>query len=104
MTAQQSGIVNSVMKEDGAPPYAVVIDAALGDDAAFTYIPQKTTFVNAGLLKNNPHTFANVVRHEVAHLRGAQHGDGSAVMNYKVTKDLNGNIIDDGFFLLGPRG
>ena len=88
------------MKHLDAPPWSAVIDAALHDNIAFTDQAAFKVYIDAKKMLNTPHSFANVLVHEISHLKGAQHGDGKFAMSYRVTSNLAGDIVDDTYLLL----
>ncbi len=102
MTQQQAIVARQIMAQLNAPAWSAIIDAALHNEIAFTDQLTKKVFIDAKRLLNTPHTYFNVVVHEVMHLNGAQHGDGSLAMNYKVTTNLSGDVIDDKYYLIMP--
>jgi len=100
MNPQQANIARQVMKARGVPPWSVIIDAVQADNIAYTDTDLKRVYIDANRLRKTPRTFANVVTHECSHLNGAQHGDGSLAMDYRVTTQPNGEVIEDNFVLL----
>lgn len=100
MNPQQANIARQVMKARGVPPWSVIIDAVQADGIAYTDSDLKRVYIDANRLRKTPRTFANVAIHECGHLNGAQHGDGSLAMDYHVTTQPNGDVIEDSFVLL----
>lgn len=100
ITSQQSQIVRGLLREvQQTNPYVAVVDAKLAAQIAYTTSDLKRVYVDFERLERSPHTTWNVLRHEIAHTRGAQHGDGGSVMGYHVNVDGAGDVIDDTFFL-----
>jgi hypothetical protein len=83
----------------GVPPLAMLHTGPIANGVAYTDGERTHVYVDAERLRNAPHTTWNVIRHEIAHTKGAQHGDGSVEMKYSVTADPGGFIVDDNFFL-----
>lgn len=100
MNPQQASIARQVMKARGVPPWAVIIDAVQSDTIAYTDADLKRVYIDANRLRKTPRTFANAVAHECSHLNGGQHGDGSFAMDYHVTTQANGEVIEDSFVLI----
>ena len=101
MNPQQASIIaRQVMKARGVPPWSVIIDAVQADGIAYTDSDLKRVYIDANRLRKTPRTFANVAIHECGHLNSAQHGDGSLAMDYHVTTQPNGDVIEDSFVLL----
>lgn len=100
LNPQQASIARQVMKARGVPPWAVIIDAVQSDNIAYTDSDLKRVYIDANRLRKTPRTFANVVTHECFHLNGAQHGDGSLAMEYHVTTQPNGEVVEDDYVLL----
>jgi len=53
-------------------------------------------YVDADRLEFAPNTFHNVILHEIGHLCGGQHNDGSTAMSYAVNLWPNLTVKDDG--------
>lgn len=102
MTREQAAVARQVMKQLDAPPWSAIIDAALHNEISFTDQAASKTFIDAKKLIDTPHTYFNVLVHEVNHLKGSQHNDGTLAMSYKVTVDLVGAVIDDSYYLIMP--
>jgi hypothetical protein len=102
MNPQQASVARQIMKQLDAPPWSAIIDSTLHDNIAFTDQVAKKCYIDSKRLLNAPHSFANVITHEVGHLKGAQHGDGSLGMAYMVTTNIAGDVIDDSYYLLAP--
>lgn len=100
MNPQQANIARQVMKARGVPPWSVIIDAVQSDNIAYTDSDLKRVYIDANRLRKTPRTFANVAIHECGHLSGAQHGDGSLAMDYHVTTQPNGDVVEDNYVLL----
>ena len=100
MNPQQASIARQVMKARGTPPWAVIIDAVQNDNIAYTDSDLKRVYIDANRLRKTPRTFLNAILHEIQHLAGGQHGDGSLGMDYHITTAANGEVIEDNFVLL----
>lgn len=83
----------------GVDPFVTVVDAPIANQLAYTAPDLKRVYVDFNRLKNTPVTTYNVLKHEMAHTRGAQHGDGSKEMNYHVKQDRDGRIVEDSVFI-----
>lgn len=83
----------------GVNPYVALHEAPIANELAYTSVDRTHIYMDAKRMQFTPHTFYNVLRHEIAHTKGAEHGDGSPEMNYAATEDVNGIVIDDGFLL-----
>lgn len=83
----------------GVHPFVTLHDGAIANEIAFTTQDLTHVYLDFHKLGNTPHTVYNVMRHELAHTRGAVHGDGSKEMNYAVTLDAMGRVVDDAYFL-----
>ena len=99
MTDQQAYIARTIMKARHVPPWSVIVDAALSDQIAFTQQDKLITYIDARRLARAPNTFFNTILHEVQHLKGHQHFDGSIGMQYFITVFPNGSISEDNFKL-----
>lgn len=97
---QQVAIARQVLRARGVPPWSVIIDAVQQDNIAYTDADRLRVYIDGNKLRATPRTFANVVTHEVAHLNGATHGDGTPEMKYAVTLNPLGEVVEDGFVLL----
>lgn len=100
MTGDQVSVARRIMGIMGVPRFSVIIDAAMEGDLSFTDQQLSRVYINSRRFIDAPHSFANVVTHECGHLKGAQHGDGSLGMDYAVTLDVNGRVVDDSYTLL----
>lgn len=83
----------------GVDSFVTVIDAPIANQVAYTAPDLKRVYVDFARLGQTPVTAYNVLRHELAHTKGAVHGDGSVEMNYHVTQDMNNRIANDQFFI-----
>ena len=83
----------------GVDPFVTVIDAPIANQVAYTAPDLKRVYVDFSRLGKAPVTAYNVLRHELAHTKGAVHGDGSVEMNYHATRDANNQIVNDLFFV-----
>lgn len=83
----------------GINPFVTLHDAPIANQIAYTSSDLMHVYVDFRRLAAAPHTTYNVLLHELAHTRGAQHGDGSREMAYAATVNTNGLVVDDGFLL-----
>lgn len=104
MTQQQKIIARNIMKSQNVPMRSSITDSVLHNNIAFANVQESKVYIDASKLINAPNTFKNVILHECRHLLGAQHFDGTLAMNYSVTVDTYGKVIDDNFLLLPNLG
>lgn len=83
----------------GVSPFVALHDTPLANNIAFTTADRNNIYVDFEKLRAAPHTKWNVFRHEIAHTKGANHGDGTPEMAYMVTESQNGVVVDDAFFI-----
>lgn len=83
----------------GVPQLATLHDGVIADGIAFTSADLNHVYIDFERLKYAPHTTWNVIRHELGHTKGQQHGDPTAEMRYAVTLDHRGMVVDDGWFI-----
>lgn len=95
MTMHQARIARKIMLKRKVPQWSRIVDAALSDEVAFTNQDTLTAYIDASRFAAAPNSWWNVVLHECGHLAGAQHGDGTLAMNYRVTTLENGTIVND---------
>lgn len=63
-------------------------------------VVQGIIYLNASALRHAPHSFWNVLKHEQFHTLGFTHWQpGIVPMNYMVTTNVDGSVIDDTFVL-----
>ncbi len=74
-------------------------EAPIANSIAYTSADRDHVYVDFRRLEKAPHTTWNVMRHEIAHTKGAEHGDGSPEMKYVVSVDQRGLVVDDNFFI-----
>lgn len=95
MTMHQARVARKIMLKRHVPQWSRIVDAALSNEVAFTNQDTHTAYVDASRFANAPNSWWNVILHECGHLAGAQHGDGSLAMNYRVTTFDNGTVAND---------
>ncbi len=83
----------------GVNPFVTLQAAPIADELAYTTPDRSHIYMDMKRLQSAPHTFYNVLRHEIAHTKGAEHNDGTVEMSYAATIDTNGVVIDDGFLI-----
>lgn len=83
----------------GVNSYVALHEAPIAGELAYTSADRSHIYMDAKRMQFTPHTFYNVLQHEIAHTKGAQHGDGTVEMNYAATVDMNGRVVDDGFII-----
>lgn len=83
----------------GVNSYVTLHEAPIANQLAYTSADRFHIYMDAKRMQFAPHTFYNVLVHEIAHTKGADHGDGTPEMSYAATVDINGVVIDDGFLL-----
>lgn len=77
-------------------PFAALIETPLfGDLVAYTAEDRSRIYLDSQQLEEAPNTLWNVLRHEVAHTQGQEHGQNTTEMKYYVTKNPQGRILDD---------
>lgn len=97
---QQAQLFRDLTKQgSGVGPFVTLHDGPIADALAFTTTDRNHIYMDFHRLQLAPHTAYNVMRHEIAHTKGAEHGDGSKEMNYAATVNMNGAVIDDGFLI-----
>lgn len=95
MTMHQARVARKIMFKRRVPQWSRIVDAALSDEVAFTNQETLTAYIDASRFAAAPNSWWNVVLHECGHLAGAQHGDGTLAMNYRVTTLENGTVVND---------
>jgi len=98
----QSAMVRQVLKQRSADPFVAVVDAPMNDMVAYTTLWGKVIYMDGDALRGRPHTFHNVLVHEILHTQGKEHDQTQipgSMMSYAVTKNIQGEIIDDATFL-----
>lgn len=83
----------------GVAPLVMLHGGPMANGIAYTSADRTHIYADFARLQNAPHTTWNVIRHELAHTKGAEHGDGSVEMKYVVTADQSGLVVDDNFFI-----
>lgn len=79
-------------------PFVALVETPLfGDLVAYTGDDRARIYLDSQQLEEAPNTLWNVLRHEVAHTQGQEHGQNTAEMKYHVTKNPQGRILDDSF-------
>ncbi len=83
----------------GIAPLVAFHDAPIANGIAYTSADRTHIYADFDKLAQAPHATWNVIRHELAHTRGAEHGDGSPEMKYAVTVNQFGVVVDDSFLI-----
>jgi len=79
-------------------PFVALIETPLAHHlVAYTANDQSRIYLDSRQLEQTPNTLWNVLRHEVAHTQGQQHGQNTTEMQYYVTKNPQGTIVEDTF-------
>jgi len=94
-TPIQKNIIRESLIRNNAGSFVTVIDCVITDQYAYTQLGGNQIYLDSVKFKDAPNTLANTVSHEVSHTQGNQHGDGSYMMNYSITLDQYGKIIND---------
>ncbi len=98
--AIRSDAVRSIMSQDPRlDPFVTVTNGVIAGQLAYTAPDLRRIWVDFTRMAKTPHTLHNVIKHELAHAKGAVHGDGSREMSYAARLFPNGDIIDDNFLL-----
>ena len=100
MSQQQATLARHIMKVVKVPAWSAITDSALHNNIAFADQLTSKIHIDAKRLLKTPKTYVNVLVHECMHLKMANHGDGQLGMNYAVTQNLAGEIVEDQFLLL----
>lgn len=101
---QQAFIAREVMRELKPPDWSVIIDAVQIGTYAFTEQSSHRTYIDGRRFANAPRTFVNTCIHEVSHLKGGQHNDGSVGMQYVMTTKPDGTVIEDSSLIVPIPG
>lgn len=88
-------VTRAIMAEQKSPDWVTIEDAVQRGTLAFTSADRQHIYVDFNKFRGAPHTLQSVLKHEIAHSHGHDHGDGSPYMDYAVTVDEAGNVIDD---------
>ena len=99
VSGSRADFVRDVAKRQGVARFTTIQNAILTNDLAFTSADLKHIYIDFERFKDAPRALINTLKHELAHAKGAQHGDGSFYMSYAVTLDGVGNVVDDVFAL-----
>lgn len=95
----QASTIRALFRDHGVPQGLAAIDSILSGSIAFSEVAAGKSYIDGRRLWYAPNTYHNVLNHEIAHLLGANHGDGSPYMSYSVRIWPNGTVIDDDFVL-----
>ncbi len=97
-TNYQEQKIRELSVKYAAPRFTAFAAAPLNGDFGFTEPDRAHVVIDGARLECCPHTFANVVHHELDHAKGRDHnkipGD---IMSYAVTIDQTGAAIEDAF-------
>jgi len=99
MNNWQRLVARKVMSYRAVPAFSTITDSVIFDELAYTDQTSYKVYADAARFVNASNTWTNVMIHECGHLLGAQHGDGSLGMQYAVTLDVLGNVVNDGYLL-----
>jgi hypothetical protein len=100
MSDQDRALFHSLTgPNSGVNAFVALHDTALANNLAFTTADRNNIYMDFEKLRKTPHTKWNILRHEIAHAKGANHGDGSPEMNYVATETMAGDVVDDTFFI-----
>ncbi len=83
----------------GVNSFVSLHDVPIANEVAYTSADRLHVYIDFRKLMNAPRTTYNVIRHELAHTRGAEHGDGTREMAYTTTVNSGGMVVDDTFLL-----
>lgn len=92
--------IRDLLIKQNPPPWITIQDSLQPGQLSFTSADLKNIYIDLEKFKDSPHTLQSVIKHEIAHTQGAVHNDGSPYMEYHVTEDAAGNIVDDAWVLL----
>jgi hypothetical protein len=96
----QSRKIRELMNSQNIPSFVKVIDGVQIDTYAFTDPDLRSVYIDMKRFECCPNSFINVVNHELAHTRGREHNNVIGdIMNYSLTVDKRGNIIDDNYIV-----
>lgn len=100
MSPGQANIARHIMKIIQPPQWTAITDSVLYNNIAFADQSISKIWIDSKRMLKTPKSFANVVTHELSHLRGAMHNDGQLGMQYVVTLTAAGEVVEDQFLLL----
>ncbi len=79
-------------------PFVALIETPLHRPGiAYTANDHSRIYLDSQQLEEAPNTMWNVLRHELAHTQGQEHGFNTTEMRYAVTLDARGQVVDDSF-------
>jgi hypothetical protein len=104
MAPNQADMARAIMSYMNVSTWAAVIDAPLNHQYSFTDVTNQKTYIDAKRFAGRPHSLINTLLHECAHLNGALHNDGIFTMQYHLTVDPMGHVVDDGYLLAAVPG
>ena len=94
-TPVQKDIIREGLIRNNAGSFVTVIDGVINDQYAYTNLGGNQIYLDGVKFKDAPNTLANTISHEVSHTHGNNHGDGGPFMNYSITLNQFGKIIND---------
>ena len=98
-----TGIQRSIVRKSLAllnRPMVAVIDSVQGPGSPdYTDASDHQIYIDAERFRCCPNSFHNTLEHECAHVKGAEHNDGSVLMRYAVSVNERGEIQEDSFVL-----
>lgn len=92
-------MIRSEMAKQKTNDWVTIQNAIQRQQLAYTSSDLKHIYIDFDRFRNASNTLANVIKHEVAHTKGATHGDGSPYMQYAVRVDMFGNVIEDAYVM-----
>lgn len=79
-------------------PFVALIETPLhGPTVAYTAADNTRIYLDSQQLEETPNALWNVLRHEVGHTQGQQHGDDTVEMKYHLIKNPQGRVVEDSF-------
>ena len=89
-------VARGALKKYDAPLFSVIVDGVQSGTYAFTDAPRERAYIDFNRFRNAPNSLANVLHHEVEHLKGRDHNEIPLdIMSYRLTVDSNGAVVDD---------
>ena len=89
-------VARDALKKYNAPLWSVIIDGVQSGNYAYTDADRQRSYVDFNRFANAPNSLANVLHHEVDHLKHRDHNnDPTDIMSYRLTTDNSGNVVED---------
>jgi len=76
-------------------PFVAVVDSPLYGPLAYTATDKTRVYIDGDRLAATPNTMYNVLRHEIAHSQGQEHGNATVEMRYAARVDQLGRVLED---------